>query len=87
VAKPNESTILDAIVERLDPSQRDCIRADCERYRDEFHVNVDDAVSVAEKRNRLLAVKDACLKAAEAIALCRTMICFPKAERRPLCRA
>lgn len=65
MTKTDEAELIEAIADQLDPSQRERIRLECERMKDEFHAHLD--VSAAEKRDRLLAVKDTCLKAAKAI--------------------
>jgi len=60
--------LIEAIADQLDPSQRDRIRAECERMKEEFQVLFEDEIGATEKRDRLLEVEKACRRAAIAVA-------------------
>lgn len=80
MTKASEADLIQVIADRLDPSQRDRIQAQCETMRNEFRASFDYEISTTAKgdihwipratnrRARLLAVGDTCRRAAKAVA-------------------
>jgi hypothetical protein len=67
--KAREAELIAAIIGKLDPSQRDCIRAQCANMRNEFRVNFEGEISPrGEKSEKLAAIEQACQKAARGVA-------------------